>query len=114
MLATPCQTPDSLTLVTEVDGQRIAFTGDLIARPGQVWDFGELQWSYLQYEGLQALPASLETVRLSKPDLLCPSHGDVMDRPEVALAELAFVPSEWLASSADRPSAGGTGRTWFG
>jgi len=90
VLATPCQTPDSLTLVTEVDGQRIAFTGDLIARPGQVWDFGELQWSYLQYEGLQALPASLETVRLSKPDLLCPSHGDVMDRPEVALAELAL------------------------
>ena len=90
VLATPCQTRDSLTLVTEVDGRRVAFTGDLIARPGQVWDFGQLQWSYLQYEGLQALPASLETVRLSKPDLLCPSHGEVMSRPDVALTELAL------------------------
>ena len=90
VLATPCQTRDSLTLVTEIDGRRVAFTGDLIARPGQVWDFGQLQWTYLQYEGLQALPASSETVRASKPALLCPSHGEVMQRPDAALTELAL------------------------
>ncbi len=88
VLATPCQTPDSLTLVAEIDGRRVAFTGDLIARPGQVWDFGQLQWNYLRYEGLQALPASIDIVRQAEPDLLCPSHGEVMTDPRFALAEL--------------------------
>ena len=88
ILATPCQTPDSLTLVTEVDGRRVAFSGDLIARPGQVWDFGQLQWNYLRYEGLQALPASIDIVRQAEPHLLCPSHGDCMDQPALALTEL--------------------------
>jgi len=88
VLATPCQTPGSLTFVAEIDGKRVAFTGDLIAGPGQVWDFGQLQWSYLHYEGLEALSASIETVREAKPDLVCPSHGQVMDGPASALTEL--------------------------
>ncbi len=88
VLATPCQTPDSLTLVAEIDGRRVAFTGDLIARPGQVWDFGQLQWNYLRYEGLQALPAAIDIVRQAEPDLLCPSHGEVMTDPRLALTEL--------------------------
>ncbi len=88
VLSTPNQTPDSVTLVAEIDGKRVAFTGDLIARPGQVWDFGQLQWNYLKYEGLEGLPASIDTVRQAEPDLLCPSHGEVMRDPRSALTEL--------------------------
>jgi glyoxylase-like metal-dependent hydrolase (beta-lactamase superfamily II) len=53
-----------------------------------VWDFGQLQWSYLKYEGLEGLPAAIDVVRQQKPDLLCPSHGQVMTDPRSALDEL--------------------------
>jgi len=105
VLATPGQTPDSLTLVAEIDGRRFAFSGDLIAAAGKVWDFGQLQWSYLHYEGLQALRDSVETVRQAEPDLLCPSHGAVMEDPQSALTELELR-SGRVAELVVRPNIG--------
>jgi len=46
VLPTPGHTTGSITLLADVDGQRVAFSGDLIAAPGQVWSLAATQWSY--------------------------------------------------------------------
>ena len=43
MVATPGHTDGSLTYIVDIDGKRIAFTGDLIYAPGQLWEFYSLQ-----------------------------------------------------------------------
>src|SRR5207253_2039401 len=37
IIPTPGHTIGSISLLSEVDGQTVAFTGDLIAAPGKVW-----------------------------------------------------------------------------
>lgn len=88
VLPTPGHTPGSITLLTEVDGLRVAFTGDLIAAPGRLWSLAATQWSYNGAEGAAASIASLLELRAHKPDLLLPSHGEPITNPEVAIEEL--------------------------
>lgn len=100
VVPTPGHTEGSLSYVFEVDGQRMAFTGDLIYGPGHVWEF----WTYQQapptkkgnwrsgYGGywafggaVPAVKASLDRVSALKPDVLIPSHGVMMREPEAAM-----------------------------
>ena len=74
-----------LTYLAEVDGKKVAFTGDLIHSPGKLWTYYDLQWRYNQHQGAQAGIESLEAVKNAKPDLLLPSHGVVMDNPQEAI-----------------------------
>jgi len=74
-----------LTCLAEVDGKKVAFTGDLIHSPGKLWTYYDLQWRYNQHQGAQAGIESLEAVKNAKPDLLLPSHGVVMDNPQEAI-----------------------------
>ncbi len=85
VLPTPGHTPGSLTLLTEIDGRRVAFTGDLIAAPGQVWSLASTQWSYNGAEGVAASVASLLELKARKLDLLLPSHGPPITDPETAI-----------------------------
>jgi glyoxylase-like metal-dependent hydrolase (beta-lactamase superfamily II) len=85
VVPTPGHTIGSLTLMAEVDGQRVAFTGDLIAGPGQVWSLAATQWTYNGAEGVAASIASLLDVRQRAPDSLLPSHGEVMTEPAAAI-----------------------------
>lgn len=85
VLPTPGHTPGSITLLAEVDGRRIAFVGDLIAAPGKLWSLAATQWSYNGAEGVAATIASLELLKTYQPDLLLPSHGEVIEHPEMAI-----------------------------
>lgn len=73
---TPGHTTGSISLLTTVDGQRLAFTGDLIYGPGQVWSLAATQWSYNGAEGVAASILSLLSLKKQDPDVLLPSHGD--------------------------------------
>ncbi len=98
VLPTPGHTTGSITLVAEIqvssplmlggngddaslggraqgETVRLAFTGDLIAGPGQVWSMAATQWSYNGAEGVAATIASLLDLRERGLDLLLPSHG---------------------------------------
>lgn len=85
VIPTPGHTPGSLSLLATVDGRRVAFTGDLIAGPGQVWSLAATQWSYGGGEGLAATILSLLDLRARRPELLLPSHGEPIAEVEAAI-----------------------------
>lgn len=75
VLPTPGHTVGSVSLLSAIDGRLVAFTGDLIAGPGQLWSLAATQWSYNGGEGLVATILSLLALKERRPDLLLPSHG---------------------------------------
>jgi glyoxylase-like metal-dependent hydrolase (beta-lactamase superfamily II) len=95
-VGTPGHTEGSLSYLVNVGGRRVAFTGDLIYGAGKLWEFYSLQKRFPGMRGdywgfggaVDDLIASLDRVQERKPDLLVPSHGDVIGNPGQAIAEL--------------------------
>ncbi len=93
---TPGPTDDSVSYLVNIDGQEIAFTGDLIYGPGKLWNFYMLQKRFLGMRGdywgfggaAPELMASLDVVLSHQPAKLVPLHGVVMNNPPDAVAEL--------------------------
>ncbi len=75
VLPTPGHTTGSITLLAELDGRRLAFSGDLIAGPGQLWSLAATQWSYNGGEGIALAIFSLASLQRRQPHWLLPSHG---------------------------------------
>ena len=84
-LPLPGHTVGSVGFLIDVDGRRVAFTGDLIAGAGKVWSLAATQWTYGGSEGLAASILSLLDLRDRAPDALLPSHGPVLDDPPTAI-----------------------------
>ncbi len=85
IVPTPGHTTGAITLLAEIDGRRCAFSGDLIAAPGQVWTLAATQWSYNGAEGVAASIPSLLDLKDRRPDVLLPSHGAPIDAPGPAI-----------------------------
>jgi len=85
VLPTPGHTPGSLSLLATVDGQHVAFTGDLLYAPGKVQTMYDMQYNYGAADGVEAAIVSLGNLGRRQPHLLCPSHGDPMTDPPDAL-----------------------------
>jgi glyoxylase-like metal-dependent hydrolase (beta-lactamase superfamily II) len=85
LLPTPGHTTGAISLLTELDGRRVAFTGDLIAGPGQVWSLAATQWSYNGGEGIAATILSLLELKERRPELLLPAHGAPIEEVEAAI-----------------------------
>lgn len=81
---TPGHTLGSVSYLVDLDGRRLAFTGDLIHGPGTVWSLAATQWSYSDLEGVKATVLSLYDVGARHPDLVLPSHGDPIAEPRAA------------------------------
>src|SRR6185437_7914547 len=75
-LPTPGHTPGSITYLIDIDGVRLAFTGDLMFGPGKVWSLAATQWTYSGLEGASASALSLALLADRQPDVILPSHGD--------------------------------------
>jgi glyoxylase-like metal-dependent hydrolase (beta-lactamase superfamily II) len=88
VLPTPGHTPGSASLLVEVDGRKLAFTGDLIAGPGKVWSLAALQWSYHGVEGAAYSIPSLRSLQRHEPKILLPAHGAIMEDPGEAIVLL--------------------------
>jgi glyoxylase-like metal-dependent hydrolase (beta-lactamase superfamily II) len=84
-LPTPGHTVGSVTYVVEVDGRRLAFSGDLIYGEGKVWSLAATQWTYTEIEGQRAVYLSLGTLAQREPDLVLPSHGEPIADPLPAI-----------------------------
>lgn len=83
---TPGHTTGSVTLEMTVDGQKLAFTGDLIFDKGKVVSLAATQWTYNGGEGLPYTVLSLLFLKDQHFDYLLPSHGKVM-RPDETIPE---------------------------
>lgn len=94
VLATPGHTDGSVSYLVEVDGRRVAFSGDAIYDRGRVWEIHSLQkgTTTTDYHGfLGAMPQLKESLaRLVEagPRQLIPSHGSVINDPRGAVEEL--------------------------
>ncbi len=95
-IETPGHTDGSLSYLVEIQGKRVAFTGDLIWGPGRIWEMYSLQKQipgmrngYVGFGGAASdVKTSLDRILERKPDLLVPSHGVVMTDPAGAVAEM--------------------------
>jgi glyoxylase-like metal-dependent hydrolase (beta-lactamase superfamily II) len=85
-LPTPGHTVGSVTYLVEVDGRRLAFSGDLLYGEGKVWSLASTQWSYTGVEGLASTILSAATLLDHEPDLLLPAHGEAIDDPAAAVS----------------------------
>lgn len=79
VVPTPGHTTGSITLLTEIDGIRAAFTGDLIYGEGKLWSLAATQWSKSGGEGIAGTILSLVDLKKRQPDALLPSHGAVIN-----------------------------------
>ena len=112
VLETPGHTDESVTYLVDVDGERFAFTGDLIYDEGMLWELyslqkGEQTSDYHGFLGARAeLTKSLEKVRRASPTALIPTHGVVMKNPDSAIEtlfhQLAHCYDKYVAISALR------------
>lgn len=94
-------TPGSSTLIVEIDGRCIAFTGDLIAKGGKLYQLHAMEYTYgdmvgaiFTMQSIQALRSCLtgrlianRTFNASQPMLL-PSHGEPIDEPIADIDQL--------------------------
>ena len=87
-LHTPGHTDGSMTYLLDVDGQRIAFCGDLIFDEGQILDLYSLQKGFgglTEYHGFMSawreVIASLRRIESSGAAVLVPSHGNIIRDP---------------------------------
>ncbi|WP_219417642.1 MBL fold metallo-hydrolase [Pseudonocardia nigra] len=102
-LPTPGHTLGSVSYVVDVDGTRLAFTGDLIHSPGKVWSLAAMQWTYTLVEGAQATVLSLYELAAREPDIVLPAHGDPMDDPQAAFDLLEQRLTAFADSRRDSP-----------
>ncbi|NOY80298.1 MAG: MBL fold metallo-hydrolase [Kiritimatiellaeota bacterium] len=96
VLETPGPTDGAVSYVVRHGETCAAFTGDLIAGPGRLWDLFTLQRRHERnghrvgdYHGFMGavddLVAGLHRVIEAGPDLLVPAHGEMMDAPATAV-----------------------------
>lgn len=88
VLPTPGHTPGSVSILAQVDGRHVAFTGDLIGAPGKLWSLAATQWSYNGAEGVNATILSGRSLLERRPDVLLPSHGAPIEQPKKAFVLL--------------------------
>jgi glyoxylase-like metal-dependent hydrolase (beta-lactamase superfamily II) len=92
---TPGHTPGSISVIADIDGKRVAFSGDLIHSAGKVQTLYDLQYYYQEHEGVDLSIYSLSALINLKPQLLCPSHGAPISEPAGAMAELSRKLTAW-------------------
>jgi glyoxylase-like metal-dependent hydrolase (beta-lactamase superfamily II) len=85
VLPTPGHTLGSVSLLMEVDGKKVAFTGDLMHSPGKLVNLWDTQVNYGGAEGVDLGIFSLARLKEQRPSLLCPSHGDPLPDPDAAV-----------------------------
>ena len=93
---TPGHTTGSISLMTEVDGRKVVFSGDLMFAAGNVQNLYDLQYFYQEHEGVDLSIYSLDALMKLKPDLLCPSHGREIVEPVAGMHELSTTLKGWF------------------
>ncbi len=97
VIDTPGYTRGAVSYVVELDGRKIAFTGDLIRDDGKLSDLFSLQDAIPEakvggYHGwagrLGQLMTSLDRIAAEKPDVLVPLRGPVIRDPLAAIRRL--------------------------
>jgi glyoxylase-like metal-dependent hydrolase (beta-lactamase superfamily II) len=112
VLPTPGHTRGSVTYVAVIDGKRVAFCGDAISAPdGRVDSLFDLQWDAVYPDALNVALRTATALQRVAPDILAPSHGEVIDEPGPALAGLETRLGAVQSAIAERFLGGGSDPT---
>lgn len=65
----------SSALLATIDGRRVAFTGDLIAAGGKLYQLHAMEYVYGCMEGVPFTLQSIQALRRKGPELCLPAHG---------------------------------------
>ena len=84
----PGHSRGAMYFVCEIAGTRVAFAGDNALARAKLHNYYDSEWDYGYCEGHIMLLRSIAKLRRDRPDLVCPSHGDVMADPAKELATL--------------------------
>lgn len=68
----------SSALITEVDGQAVAFTGDLMAPGGKLYQLHAMEYTYGSMEGILFTLQSIQALKKRNVDVCHPSHGEAI------------------------------------
>ena len=74
-------THGSSMLVGEIDGQNVAFTGDLIGAGGVLYQYHAMEYGYGDQAGALFTLQSVQALRKRAPGLALPSHGEPITDP---------------------------------
>ena len=113
VLSSPGYTRNAVSYIADIDGKKVAFTGDLIYGEGQLIDIYSLQDSFKAIGGyhgyatrLGDLISSLQFIKAERPDIIIPSRGPVIYDPSSVIDELTErirrIYSNYLSISAYR------------
>ena len=81
-------TNGSCALIAEIDGQRIAFTGDLMWNEGKLYQIHAMEYGYADMIGLLFTHQSAKRLLSMNIDLVMPSHGPVITEPKSSIEKL--------------------------
>lgn len=84
--ATPGTSPGGMSYVIQRDGKRIALTGALVHDGARMTNWFDTEWDYGFGKGLDALIASVATLRAAELDVALPSHGPAIHDARAQLA----------------------------
>lgn len=95
VLNTPGYTRGAVSYVAEIDGKKIAFTGNLIYQGGKIPDLYSFQDSWEEIRGYHGYAArtgklltSLRLIEAERPDIIVPDRGPVINDPEASIHKL--------------------------
>ena len=83
----PGHTDAALTYIIDWRGQRLAFCGDGLYEAGCIWQPYHLEWDHWTANGARRARTGLSRLSNVRTDLLLPSHGSPMQKPDVALQQ---------------------------
>jgi glyoxylase-like metal-dependent hydrolase (beta-lactamase superfamily II) len=65
----------SSALLARIDGRLVAFTGDMMAAEGKLYQLHAMEYTYGSMEGIMFTLQSIQALRKRQPDMCLPAHG---------------------------------------
>ena len=88
ILPAPGHTSGSIALVGTIDGQHVAFTGDLMHDGGKLYQLHAMEYEYGDLVGVNFTAQSLCSLGRQNLDMALPSHGPVIADPATCMSDL--------------------------
>ena len=89
-LATPGHGPNACSIIIDIGEKQIVFCGDAAYEGGTLWQPFHLEWDHYSTIGTIAAWQGIKRLAAMQIDLLCPSHGSIIDsQPNAKLNLLA-------------------------
>ncbi|MER8441290.1 MBL fold metallo-hydrolase [Mesorhizobium sp. M1312] len=77
-----------ICLVVEVDGVKVAFTGDLMLSGGKLYQLHAMEYAYGDLVGVEFTMQSILALKREKPEIAFPSHGQPINDVDADIARL--------------------------